>query len=100
MVWRVIFTETKDLSVQTSRFKIKMFQHKNYIRRLRKTLFTFNHYISFICLQEIMFQQVPLPIHFYLFPRKLLWRENTLPFYFPAEFSGEFTLSLYLPAND
>jgi hypothetical protein len=31
-------------------------------------LFTRNHYIFFICLKDIISQQVPFPGHFYLFP--------------------------------
>jgi hypothetical protein len=41
-----------------------------------------------------MSQQVPFPGHFILFPGKLLSRENTLLFYFPAKFSVKFALSL------
>jgi hypothetical protein len=47
-----------------------------------------------------MSQQVSLPVHFNLFPGKLLCRKITLQLYFPAKFSSKFTLPLYFPAND
>jgi hypothetical protein len=53
-------------------------QHKN------KILFTHNHNISFICLEEIMPQQVPFKDHFNLFSRKLLCTKFSLSLYFPA----------------
>jgi hypothetical protein len=47
-----------------------------------------------------MSQQVLFPVHFNLFPGKLLCREITLQLYFAAKFSRKFTLSLYFPANN
>jgi hypothetical protein len=80
------------------KYKVFAFLFLLVFKALQWLLFIRNHTISFICLEKIMSQQKIFTGHFIYSLWEILCRKIAI--YIPAEFSREFILSLFFPAND